>query len=581
MPHLNSLPTSGPSPMPPTPWPPLPVERDAVRRACSPATTRSGATTPPRSPTGSVGSRWCRGRSPTSTPCAAPLRRARRRRRPRAAYGDGRVEPVPRGPRPDVRARAAGARASTCSTPPTRRPSPASAAALPAGAHAAPGVVEVRARPSRPAATSTGRGRGPPDPARFAVITDPGTELGRAGARARLRRRLREPARHRRALLGAVAVRGRARRCSRASTSPRCSAAASTRSRERAATSPPPANPAAPLAATMAAGVRAGRDKAHLRAPTRASPRSGLWLEQLLAESTGKDGTGVVPIVGEPLGAARASTATTALVPRAQAAAARRAGRRRPPGRRAAGRRRRPPTSARTWSPWELATALAGAAARHPAVRPARRGRGQGGHRTRCSPRAAPRVDRDPAGRPARPGRARRLPRPPGVRRSRRGREAERLEAAPRRPARPAPRAPPPSGSGPGSCTPPASSTRAGPTPIVFVQVVGDDHRRDRRSPAQDFGFGHLKQAQADGDLLTLQARGIRAGPRSRSTSCWRRRHEGRHGRAREDGRQHGRPPPRRTATRWWATTSFSDASDVPTLEELVGGAARPRGSCG
>jgi hypothetical protein len=29
----------------------------------------------------------------------------------------------------------------------------------------------------------------------------------------------------------------------------------------------------------------------------------GLWLEQLLAESTGKDGTGVVPVVGEPLGA--------------------------------------------------------------------------------------------------------------------------------------------------------------------------------------------------------------------------------------------------------------------------------------
>jgi hypothetical protein len=30
----------------------------------------------------------------------------------------------------------------------------------------------------------------------------------------------------------------------------------------------------------------------------------GLWIEQLLAESTGKQGTGIVPIVGEPLGAA-------------------------------------------------------------------------------------------------------------------------------------------------------------------------------------------------------------------------------------------------------------------------------------
>ena len=28
----------------------------------------------------------------------------------------------------------------------------------------------------------------------------------------------------------------------------------------------------------------------------------GLWIEQLVAESLGKDGTGAVPIVGEPLG---------------------------------------------------------------------------------------------------------------------------------------------------------------------------------------------------------------------------------------------------------------------------------------
>ncbi|MFZ6003459.1 MAG: glucose-6-phosphate isomerase [Actinomycetota bacterium] len=60
-------------------------------------------------------------------------------------------------------------------------------------------------------------------------------------------------------------------------------------------------NPALTLAAALAAGVRAGRDKAtFVLHPAAASV--GLWLEQLIAESLGKDGTGVVPIVGEPLG---------------------------------------------------------------------------------------------------------------------------------------------------------------------------------------------------------------------------------------------------------------------------------------
>jgi hypothetical protein len=62
------------------------------------------------------------------------------------------------------------------------------------------------------------------------------------------------------------------------------------------------ANPAAQLGAVLAAGVHTGRDKVTLVVADQI--RSfGLWLEQLLAESTGKDGTGVVPVVGEPLGA--------------------------------------------------------------------------------------------------------------------------------------------------------------------------------------------------------------------------------------------------------------------------------------
>ncbi|MGE3619770.1 MAG: glucose-6-phosphate isomerase [Acidimicrobiia bacterium] len=57
-------------------------------------------------------------------------------------------------------------------------------------------------------------------------------------------------------------------------------------------------NPALQLAAAMAAGVRAGRDKLTVLVPDEVAT-FGLWLEQLVAESLGKDGTGVVPVVGE------------------------------------------------------------------------------------------------------------------------------------------------------------------------------------------------------------------------------------------------------------------------------------------
>ena len=60
-------------------------------------------------------------------------------------------------------------------------------------------------------------------------------------------------------------------------------------------------NPAAVLAALLAAHVDDGRDKATIALPE-AMTSFGDWLEQLIAESTGKCGVGVVPIVGEPLG---------------------------------------------------------------------------------------------------------------------------------------------------------------------------------------------------------------------------------------------------------------------------------------
>jgi transaldolase/glucose-6-phosphate isomerase len=60
-------------------------------------------------------------------------------------------------------------------------------------------------------------------------------------------------------------------------------------------------NPGLILGAGLGELARAGRDKLTFLAPAALSSL-GLWLEQLLAESTGKDGRGVLPVAGEPLG---------------------------------------------------------------------------------------------------------------------------------------------------------------------------------------------------------------------------------------------------------------------------------------
>ena len=58
------------------------------------------------------------------------------------------------------------------------------------------------------------------------------------------------------------------------------------------------ANPGAVLGLALGAAARAGRDKiTFVIAPAYRS--LGAWLEQLLAESTGKDGTGLIPVDGE------------------------------------------------------------------------------------------------------------------------------------------------------------------------------------------------------------------------------------------------------------------------------------------
>ena len=61
------------------------------------------------------------------------------------------------------------------------------------------------------------------------------------------------------------------------------------------------ANPGLRLGAVMGESALAGRDKlTYVCSP--AVTAFGSWVEQLVAESTGKNGTGIVPVAGEPLG---------------------------------------------------------------------------------------------------------------------------------------------------------------------------------------------------------------------------------------------------------------------------------------
>ncbi|GAC1408622.1 MAG: hypothetical protein NVSMB57_00160 [Actinomycetota bacterium] len=64
-------------------------------------------------------------------------------------------------------------------------------------------------------------------------------------------------------------------------------------------------NEAALLGVAMAEAALAGRYASTFVLPEELAPL-GVWIEQLIAESTGKDGRGILPVVGEPLGGATA-----------------------------------------------------------------------------------------------------------------------------------------------------------------------------------------------------------------------------------------------------------------------------------
>lgn len=72
--------------------------------------------------------------------------------------------------------------------------------------------------------------------------------------------------------------------------------------RSCASSAPPGDNPGVALGLVLGALAREGRDKVTLVATPALAPL-GAWLEQLIAESTGKDGKGLIPVEGEILAA--------------------------------------------------------------------------------------------------------------------------------------------------------------------------------------------------------------------------------------------------------------------------------------
>lgn len=265
----------------------------------------------------------------------------------------------------------------------------------------------------------------------------------------------------------------------------------------------PELNPALLLAATIGAGVRVGRDKATFVLDP-AVATLGLWIEQLVAESLGKDGTGAVPIVGEPvsgpeaygsdrvflshepLDALEAVGHPVLLVPSAPD----------------------PHAIGHLVVTMELATALVGAAIGvqpfdQPDVEAAKAATNEvlqeGGVDVAEQPLDDLLTQLQPGDHLALQAFV-----DPG------DHEAHVLEAA-HIALRDRHRVAVSLGYGPRFLHSTGQLHKGGPRSIVCVQVVGDDPH-EIPIPGQPFGFGHLKRAQAAGDLRTLQARGIRAG---------------------------------------------------------------------
>ncbi|MBV8088442.1 MAG: bifunctional transaldolase/phosoglucose isomerase, partial [Alphaproteobacteria bacterium] len=138
-------------------------------------------------------------------------------------------------------------------------------------------------------------------PKRFVAITDPGSSLEKAALTEGFRC----------AFHGLPSIGGRYSVLSDFGMVPAAAIGVDVRSflentaemvRSCAASSPPVENPGVILGAILGTCQRHGRDKVTIIA-SKGIGDFGAWLEQLLAESTGKLGKGIVPLDAEPLGA--------------------------------------------------------------------------------------------------------------------------------------------------------------------------------------------------------------------------------------------------------------------------------------
>jgi transaldolase/glucose-6-phosphate isomerase len=259
------------------------------------------------------------------------------------------------------------------------------------------------------------------------------------------------------------------------------------------------------LGAIIAAAATAGRDKLTLVLPEEVTS-FGLWLEQLIAESTGKHGVGIVPVAGEPLGAPDVYGDDRLFVaigthPGLDALAD-------------AGH----PVVELAWADrldlgaqvvlWEVAVALAGVVLGiNPFDQPDVAAAKAATNRVLAEglPDIAPATTAELLGQ-VRPGDYVAIqlfgdPRDPQLH----------LMDDARRAIRDRHRVATTIGIGPRFLHSTGQLHKGGPPTGVFVQMVGDDPV-DVAIPGRPYGFSTLKQAQAAGDLLALQERGLRAG---------------------------------------------------------------------
>lgn len=263
-------------------------------------------------------------------------------------------------------------------------------------------------------------------------------------------------------------------------------------------------NPAVQLGALIAVAARAGRDKLTFVIEDSMSA-FGSWVEQLIAESTGKHGTGILPVVGEDVTSPSPETRTYAIIGSAEFIAQHRRDHPSVPGPSVQLVVEEPEDLGSQVFLWELATAVAGIVLGinpfdQPDVESAKKAA-----RDRLGGTSDPvsEVTLDDAlallrdgdalviGAFADPALWDRLSAARGVLSQRTG-------------------VPTTLGIGPRFLHSTGQMHKGGPDRIVMLQVVGSDDV-DLPIPGESFTFGELIHAQADGDLQALHAAGKRA----------------------------------------------------------------------